>query len=89
MDESKNNTEEEKKPYFWLTTDYQSNFKKLKIEPVNRTALEDHLGNCLWFDDGEEGIAKEFLKDVKIAIKSAYEKYGKKASWMTDEWINN
>ena len=81
--------EKGKKLYYWLTTDHQSNYKTLKIEPINRTAFEEHLEDCLWFEDSEEGFAKKFLKDVKIAIKSAYEKYGKKAIWMTDEWINS
>lgn len=88
MEESKNNTEEEKK-FYWLTTDSQSNYRSLKIEPVKRTAFEKHMGDCLWFEDNEGDMAKAFLKDVKLAIKSTYERYGKKATWMTSEWINN
>lgn len=84
-----NKTDEEKKPYYWLTTSNQSDFQSLKVDSVNRTSLEKHLNDCLWFEDNEKEIAKAFLRDVKIELKKIYEKYGKKATWMTDEWINN
>lgn len=84
-----NKTDEKEKSYYWLTTDYQSNFQSLKVEPVRRTAIEKHMKDCLWFEDDEKEVAMAFLREVKKSMKKAYENVGKTATWMTDEWISN
>ncbi|MBP5391047.1 MAG: hypothetical protein J6Y40_03085 [Bacteroidales bacterium] len=84
----------EKKNHLWLTTSYASDTKSLKVETRNKKSREKDLKeNAIWYEDNEEerGKAYDLLIAVKKTIKKIYvdtQGYGKRAEWLTNEWVN-
>ena len=78
----------EMEKYYWLTTPYQSQTKKVTMSPENPFAEEKNLKDCVWFKESEKDDAKDFLRAYKKFIFDNY-KFKQRTPWMTREWVES